>query len=316
MTTTTIITHNGQFHADEVTAIAILNIVYNNKTTIHRTRNTNQINKANIVVDVGFTYNPTTNRFDHHQANFCKYFNNNANTIVPLSSAGLVYLKYGKQMLKTITKKTISPNTLNQLYNTIYHSFIKEIDAIDNGITSYTDGLCRTNVSSIINMMNNTNVYNEQQQLVQFNKAVTYVTTTMTIIIKNKYNKLVQYNNDITNVQNAFDQRFDYTSSGEIIVMKMDCENWYKCIMECENKLKLTKNNNIKFIIYPNDSDSWRIKTIGKNFVSRKLLMNKQHLLKQLNKPIDLTFIHEKLFIGGAKTLECVVEIGQLSLLP
>lgn len=54
-----------------------------------RTRNPDILNEATIVVDVGGTYDPTAQRFDHHQRGFEEVFGQGF--VTKLSSAGLVY---------------------------------------------------------------------------------------------------------------------------------------------------------------------------------------------------------------------------------
>jgi uncharacterized UPF0160 family protein len=47
-------THNGIFHCDEVVGIAILEIAYMNVDSyVVRTRNINELNSLNVVIDIG-----------------------------------------------------------------------------------------------------------------------------------------------------------------------------------------------------------------------------------------------------------------------
>jgi uncharacterized UPF0160 family protein len=65
-----IITHNGQFHADEIFACALLQHVFG-EIPIVRTRDLtiDDMNDPEIwVVDVGQVYNPELGLFDHHQS--------------------------------------------------------------------------------------------------------------------------------------------------------------------------------------------------------------------------------------------------------
>lgn len=63
-----IITHSGKFHADEVFATAVLEILLGkDKVEIIRSRDNSVIDSGDYVVDVGGVYDPKTNRFDHHQ---------------------------------------------------------------------------------------------------------------------------------------------------------------------------------------------------------------------------------------------------------
>ena len=53
-----------------------------------------------------------------------------------LSSAGLVYKYYGKQVIQELEKKhkcSIGDN-LDYVHQRLYDSFIKAIDGIDNGV--------------------------------------------------------------------------------------------------------------------------------------------------------------------------------------
>jgi uncharacterized UPF0160 family protein len=66
----TIATHNGEFHLDEIFAIAALKEELARQGTepeILRTRDQEAISKALAAVDVGGAYDPKTLRFDHHQ---------------------------------------------------------------------------------------------------------------------------------------------------------------------------------------------------------------------------------------------------------
>lgn len=65
-----IITHNGKFHLDEVFAYSLLTFLYSNIHLI-RTRNltfleTEVKNTESILIDVGWSYTPEFNNFDHH----------------------------------------------------------------------------------------------------------------------------------------------------------------------------------------------------------------------------------------------------------
>jgi len=76
-------THDGTFHADEVTACALL-LLFNliDEDKIIRTRNLEQLARCEYVCDVGGIYNPEKKLFDHHQADYQG----------PLSSAGMILL--------------------------------------------------------------------------------------------------------------------------------------------------------------------------------------------------------------------------------
>ena len=64
-----------------------------------RTRQENVFDQLDIVVDVGGIYDAERNRFDHHQATFTESWTNSESDITKLSSAGLVYKHYGREVI-------------------------------------------------------------------------------------------------------------------------------------------------------------------------------------------------------------------------
>lgn len=106
-------THDGSFHADEVTACALLllnDLIDRDK--IHRTRDIEELNNCEYVCDVGGIYDPKIKRFDHHQKEYTG----------DLSSAGMILLYLRNQGL-------IDTN----LYDHLNNSLVKYIDAHDIG---------------------------------------------------------------------------------------------------------------------------------------------------------------------------------------
>jgi uncharacterized UPF0160 family protein len=115
-------THDGSFHADEVTACALL-IFFDlvKKDLIYRTRDRAVLNKCEYVCDVLGIYNPKKKIFDHHQADYEG----------DLSSAGMV-LKYLKN------QNIISKN----FYEYLNNSFIRGVDYHDIGKVEPEKGFC------------------------------------------------------------------------------------------------------------------------------------------------------------------------------
>lgn len=106
-------THDGTFHADEVTACALLllfDLVDSNK--IIRTRQLDQLIRCEYVCDVGGIYDPELKLFDHHQVDYQG----------PLSSAGMVLLHLKET-------EVITP----QEYDFFNNALILGVDAHDNG---------------------------------------------------------------------------------------------------------------------------------------------------------------------------------------
>ena len=73
--------HDGTFHADEVTACALL-VLFGKveQDSIVRTRDLKTLSTCEYVCDVGGVFDPDQKRFDHHQSDYSG----------SLSSAGMV----------------------------------------------------------------------------------------------------------------------------------------------------------------------------------------------------------------------------------
>lgn len=132
MIQTTIITHDGRFHADEVLACVLLKKMYPGSNII-RTRDLDIINHyiskklVIAIVDVFGQYNSDKCYFDHHQRGFETYING-----VKCSSAGLIFKHYSSQILEAYGIQT---ENKDKVIKDIYAQYFRSVDAIDNGVT-------------------------------------------------------------------------------------------------------------------------------------------------------------------------------------
>lgn len=101
-------------------------------------------------------------RFDHHQKTFTTHWweekdaemkekmakegqNQEAepNVVTKLSSAGLIYKYYGREVIKNMClefyKKDLKDTEVELIYEKLYKNLIMEIDAIDNGVNQADD---------------------------------------------------------------------------------------------------------------------------------------------------------------------------------
>lgn len=105
--------HDGSFHADEVTACALLLFCDRiDRDRIVRSRDLDRLSQCEYVCDVGGLYDPATKRFDHHQASY----------MGDLSSAGMVCLHLKDQGI--IDRAT---------YDVLNATFLLGVDVHDNG---------------------------------------------------------------------------------------------------------------------------------------------------------------------------------------
>jgi uncharacterized UPF0160 family protein len=114
-----VVTHNGSFHADDVFACATLYVLLNGRIRVTRTRETELIEKADVVFDVGGVYDEKTDRFDHHQQGGAGMHENG----IEYASFGLVWKKFGEQICGD-----------KEAADEIERKLVSPIDAVDNGI--------------------------------------------------------------------------------------------------------------------------------------------------------------------------------------
>lgn len=115
-------THDGTFHADEVTACALLLLFHLiDREHIVRTRHHEELTRCEYVCDVGGVYDPSRKLFDHHQVEYQG----------SMSSAGMIL----KHLYDT---KVISLKEHEFFEN----SLIIGVDAHDNGKELHSNGVC------------------------------------------------------------------------------------------------------------------------------------------------------------------------------
>lgn len=115
------VTHDGQFHADDVLAAAILTLYRADRfgldTIFTRTRDPDVIRNAHFVFDVGHRYSPAEHRYDHHQREFSLSRGNG----IQYASAGLVWMSLGNLMC--------GPDVVEEVDRLL----LAAVDATDNG---------------------------------------------------------------------------------------------------------------------------------------------------------------------------------------
>lgn len=130
----TIGTHSGTFHCDELLACYMLQCLPAFKShSVLRTRDQELLDQCDIVVDVGGVFDPAKKRFDHHQATFNETLASLRPEVgdnkIRLSSAGLIYVHYGEEVIKEVLKNEfkaeLSDKQLRAVFKKIYNGFIQ-----------------------------------------------------------------------------------------------------------------------------------------------------------------------------------------------
>ncbi|MBE3041728.1 MYG1 family protein [Candidatus Bathyarchaeota archaeon] len=131
-------THSGHFHADEALAVHMLrSLPTYASSSLVRTRDPALLADCHTVVDVGGEYDAATNRYDHHQRTFSTTF---PSRDTKLSSAGLVYLHFGKDLIRRkigLEEGVEDTPEVDLVWKKLYEAFVEALDAHDNGISAY-----------------------------------------------------------------------------------------------------------------------------------------------------------------------------------
>lgn len=324
---TRIATHNGKFHADEVFAVSLLrNLDRFKDAEIIRTRDAELLKTADIVLDVGGTYDPSTNRYDHHQPEFKDSFSPNFKTL--LSSAGLVYKHFGKEILNARAAH-LSPEQVDALYVHIYESFVEPFDANDNGISAYPSDVKPTisrgfDIFQHVNLLNpgwNEEITPESSNQ-SFMNAVSVVSDAFNLYLNNLLNFWLPAREIVVQAIQGMAVSTKDSSSGadsKILVLATSCP-WK------DHLFNTPGTEEILYLIYPEGANaSWRIQACPESsdsFVSRLPLPEAWRGLRDAELDAVLApagvesgaiFIHRSGFIGGHKTKEGALSMARLA---
>ena len=132
MTITTVLTHSGAFHADDVLGHAILTAALGGHFAFVRSRDPREIAAADIVFDVGGVFDSQAQRFDHHQKG-APMRSEGAGAGVPYSSAGLLWQHYGLRALSALIPDASRAERM-AVWTALDDGLILAVDLIDTGV--------------------------------------------------------------------------------------------------------------------------------------------------------------------------------------
>lgn len=282
-----IATHNGNFHADDVFAVAALKHLFPSAKII-RTRDLDVMAKADMVLDVGGIYDAEKDRFDHHQKGGAGARENG----IPFSSFGLVWQKYGLEICAGDQEVT----------NALDKNLVSTIDAIDCGhVEGVQTGI---SLSQAISMFNPT--WQEEGDFdACFDEAVAFASRILARFIAAASGGV----NAKTIVANAIEKAAD----PRVIVLEQYTP-WKTTV------LRLSQD--ALFIVYPSQTGEWRIQTVPVelgSFEDRKKLPTpwaglSDKELQDVTGLDDAMFCHNGLFIAGCASFENTMKMAEMAL--
>ncbi|KAF2233810.1 metal-dependent protein hydrolase [Viridothelium virens] len=329
-------THNGHFHADEALAVYLLRMLpaYRDSTLV-RTRDPSKLDQCHTVVDVHGKYSANANLFDHHQREF--------NTTFPghetkLSSAGLVYMHFGRDIIAQVTGLPKDSEDADVLYNKLYDCFVEAFDANDNGISQYdTARLTKSGIekrfddsgyslASVVNRYNrhyedDAGKSPEQLQLEEdqrFLKASTFVGEQFFEELQDKWKAWLPARKS---VEQSFVERKKYDEQGRIMVLSEGMP-WADHLYQLEKASGEPDQNQVLYVLFPESQEAdskWRIRAVSvenAGFTNRKDLPDawkgvRDEELDKISGVPGCVFVHASGFIGGNKTFDGALQMAQ-----
>ncbi|MBA0718799.1 hypothetical protein Golax_006527 [Gossypium laxum] len=329
-------THNGSFHCDEALGCFMIRLTdkFSNSEII-RTRDPKVLEGLDAVLDVGGVYDPNHDRYDHHQKGFEEVFGHGFNT--KLSSAGLVYKHFGKEIIAKELQLGEDHPDVHRLFLAIYKSFMEAIDAIDNGINQFdTDKppkyVNNTHISSRVGRLNldwTDPDQSPEKENEAFQRAMALAGSEFLESVRFHARSWLPARSI---VRECIAERFDIDPSGEIMVLKRFCP-WKLHLFELEAELKVEPL--IKYVLYESlryilivimtqdeRGKQWRVQAVAASpdsFESRKPLPAQWRGLRddELSKETRISgcvFVHMSGFIGGNQTYEGALVMARAAL--
>lgn len=299
----TVGTHDGQFHCDEALACGMLQILYPDMRIV-RSRERAVLDTCDIVVDVGSVYDPETLRFDHHQRGFDVLFGppSEAGQVrTVLSSAGLVYKHFGRQLLHSLYP-ALSEALEQHLFRSVYYGFVHHIDAIDNGVDVAVPGVQPSSLlSGRVRRMNRVRPFEAAVALCrdEFVEYVTYYVDQCVAAM------------DV--IQEALAGRHAFHPSGRVVKIR-HWVPWETIFHDVEDTAGIP--GAVDFVVY-RAKTMWRVmcvRAVRGQYAPRRPLAERYRglhaeQLKALSGRDDLLFVHAGGFTGGARTLAGVMHL-------
>jgi uncharacterized UPF0160 family protein len=283
-----LITHNDRFHADDVFTMATLRILFGSQITeVIRTRDETIIQIGDIVFDVGNIYDPSKNRFDHHQKEGAGTRTNN----IPYASFGLVWQKWGSE----ICGSQLAADFVDK-------KLVQAIDASDNGFALYSYTIPDTKeyvMDTICGAFGAT--WKEEDN---YDEAFFEVVDIAEKILKREIKCAQDKCEAIPFVEQAYRQAED-----KRIVVLDEYYPWGET---------LSHYPEILFVVSPNkEKNQWRI-----NAIQQGRFMNKKDLpaawaglreveFEKVSGVVGALFCHRKLFLAVARTKESALELAK-----
>jgi len=281
--------HDGNFHSDDVFAIAVLKLIHP-KLKYIRSRDQEKLSKVDARIDVGFSYDPRKGNFDHHQKEGAGKRENN----IPYAAIGLIWKQFGKELVSQ-----------DWIFECIDKKLIQHLDAHDNGLKTFSvKDIEPYKIDDAINALN-PQWPDESNSNKSFKEAVKFAM----LILKGEINKAEGMNK----ARNTVLKTIKESKSKDYIILKEFVP--FKEVATLETKLKFV-------VYYDKEKENWRLRTVEKDingFAPRKPLPKEwagleNEELAKVTCIKDVIFSHKNRITIVAKSKESILKLLDLAL--
>lgn len=281
--------HDGSFHADDVFAVAILSLIYEDLDIV-RTREETIYSKCDIVCDLGRKYDSKLNIFDHHQKGGAGVRDNE----IPYASAGLVWKHFGKKLV------------LNEdSFKYVDERLIQEVDAYDNGVNVIESAKIPIfEVSDVISSFLPSWKEENPDYNSCFLEAVEFA--------KDLLKRVIVKANSLSEAKNFVLDAIKNSESEHYFVLEKHCP-WKKTAINFSEAM---------FVVYPTNTGKWYAQSIPERIDSfdSRLYFPKSWAGKdnedfsEASGIPDGIFCHRSRFICGAESKKSAIELVKKAL--
>ncbi|OXV05259.1 hypothetical protein Egran_06973 [Elaphomyces granulatus] len=343
-------THNGHFHADEALAVYLLRLLptYSSSPLI-RTRDPARLAECQVVVDVGGEYDASRHRYDHHQRTFSTTFPGHT---TKLSSAGLVYMHFGRAIIAQHTSLALDHPDVAVVYQKLYTDFIEALDANDNGISVYDPAVVTLaglqkrfrdngiNLSALVGDLNYPDLSSgdePQDEDSLFGKASIFIGDVFLRKLRSASSSWLPARSTL---RSAYESRQQVAHpSGRILLIPCGVpwkEHLFTLEDEVEAEAEPDSSRQVYYVLYPEseaEGSKWRVQCVpvaAESFESRKPLPESWRGVRDADLdsvlaadadkynnnriPEGGVFVHASGFIGGHQTQEGALAMAVTSL--
>lgn len=289
----TVLTHNGKYHADDLFAVATLELALNKNFRLVRSRDPKKIADAEYVLDVGGVYSPTENRFDHHQSGGAGKRENG----IPYAAFGLVWKKFGE---KVCGSKDVA--------RMLDERFVTAFDAIDNGVSTSTPvfkGVYDYSLHSFLQSYLPTWKESEPDYDKIFKKLLP--------IVRGILEREIARAKMTVEAQGIVMGQYEKSTDKRLLILDKRYP-WGDFVRQCPELL---------FVIYPDSSnDKWSLSTVRKDdgsFEARRNLPQEwagkeAAELQKITGVADVVFAHNARCLAVAKSKEGALALAKIAL--